>query len=217
MNNYKLILIIIDYFFISFIFIPLIVGFIYKNQLSKTDSYILYLLVSIIFIEIVSEIFRYNNVRNHFLYYPQTFLILLFTYWFFREIYKNTQIRKILFYCFLIIAILLPIEVVFIAGFNQLNSITKTLCLLFISYFSVLFLKKDIDQFNREITKNLFFHNVGLAIFGLISIIPSIFDKLFIESAVNLFYFFEILALIGHAVAYVFFFIGFRSRKTSPY
>ena len=213
MNNYKLIIILIDYFFISFIFVPIAIGILSKKQLSKPESYLLYFLISIISIEIISEIFRYNNTRNHFLYYFQTLLILIFTYLFFRENSQNNKVKKALFYCFWSIALLLPVEAIFISGFNQLNSVTKTLLLIFISFFSVFFLRKELANYNKEIKKQLFFFNIGLAVFGLISIIPSIFDKLFIESAVNLFYFFETLSLIGNAVAYVFFAIGFRSRK----
>lgn len=157
MNNYKTIIIIVDYFFISFIFIPIFLGILYRKKLSKADFYILDLVISLIIVEIVSEILRYNNIRNHFLSYFQTIFILIFSYLFFKEISENSVTRRWLLNWVLLIAILLPIEMIYLSGFNQFNSLTKSLCFIFVAFFSVFFLKKKFQHTSKKLRQTFFF------------------------------------------------------------
>jgi hypothetical protein len=206
MNNIT-VLNFVEYFFEGFIFIPIITAIYGWKNLTISDKYVFCFLLSSISIEVISEILRFSRVRNHFLAYPQTVFVLVFSFQFFKIQYskETNKINQLLYF----IILLIPLEVIFISGFNQFNVITRTISIISLIIFSIIYLIKLVLDTSFKYRNALFFHNLGFLIIGLFSIIPSVFDRYFIETSLDLFYFFDTLKFLGLAFAFIMFSVGF--------
>ena len=205
----------IYYFLFSFILIPIVIGISKRKDLSKSDSKILLLLVALLILEIFSELLRWNRMRNHFVSFPVTFFLFFFSLQYFFISKLQSLMSKFL----LGLAILtLIFTEVFIAGFNQLNSITKSLSFVSVLVLSVIHLKKlfsnnEMFEFSRNPS---FWYSIAFSIWGSFAFLPSLLERYFIETSINLYYFFDTLRLLGFAISCIIFAIGLNkiSQKT---
>ena len=197
----------IYYLFFLTILIPLGIALYRLPSVPSVTRWVIWLLLSLLVIEIASIILRFNIVRNHFLYYFQTLAILICGAGFYAPDfgYKNCYVIS------LVVACLIPLEVWMWVGFNHINSTTLTLSRVLLALGSFikirqLFIKEPAQALSEQ---SSFFINLGLLIIGFFSLVTNAFKSQFIESSLNLYYFFDTMAVITNAFGFVILARGF--------
>lgn len=204
-------------FFFGFILFPIFTAIYRWKDLSKSDRLVYYFLVSILIIEVISDILRYSYIRNHFMHYPSTFFSLIFYTLYFSETITQQNLRKgMIAFCIFEI-LFLPIEIFLITGYNQINYISETLMFVGMALFSFIAINNILKQSiqSKESSKTKFAFSTAFLVVGLFSFVSSYFKKQFIESSLDLYYFFKMLSVIGSACAYIIFTIGFWIKPKS--
>ncbi|GAB3997278.1 hypothetical protein GCM10028807_42050 [Spirosoma daeguense] len=201
------------------ILIPLWIGFRHWSKLTVADKWIIGLLTSLLLFEVLADILRFNRVRNHFLYYFQTISVL----WCGSLYY--TRIRKWEWWPLLIalvVSALIPAEVICWVGFNYINSSTLALSKLILAVYAFDSLRRLIDdQTNVSLRTNpLLYQHAAFLIYGFFSAGTMYFRNYFIETSLDLYFFFDTLTVMISAVAFALFAKGFTHQIyafTKPY
>lgn len=190
----------IYYLSFSTILIPIIVVFSRWSSVPTSVRWIAWLLLVLLILEIVSTVLRYSQIRNHFIYYFQTAAILWCGAGFFASRFGKLFCYSIAMF----VSILIPLEVVFWVGFNHINSATLTLSRALLALGAFILLKQLLEQEPTKLMLNqpAFFLNSGLFVLGFFSLATSAFKDQFIESSLDLYYFFDTLAVMTSAVGF---------------
>lgn len=206
---------ILDYlylFFFGFIFVPLGVGLFRWKSLNLAGRIAMGFLASVLVIEVLKDTLSVFHIRNHFMYYPHTVVVFAFSTWFFYKMAgPNVVLKKWLIWTYVAIILFLPLEVWVISGFNQINTITQTLSYLNMIGVSGYFLKELLLNKRSSVLSQdyRFWFCAAFFTLSLFSVVTSFFKKQFIESSLDLYYFFDMLTVIGGATAFILFAIGF--------
>lgn len=153
------------------------------------------------------------------MHYSLTLMSLFFYTLFFLKLIELSKIKYALYLFSILVASFLPFEVFLITGFNQINYISETLMFLGMVVFSCILiyylLKNKVKQSYSIKAESAFL--TAFLITGLFSVVSSYFKKQFIESSLDLYYFFKMLSIIGSATAFILFAIGFwtKSKNTT--
>lgn len=199
------------YVFFAFILIPLWIGFREWSSLTLADKWIVALLTSLSLLEIVSDILTFNRIRNHFLYYGQTVIVLWLGSYFYVQVRKwRRWPLRIAF----LISVLVPVEVIGWVGFNHINSVTLTLSRLVLAGYAFSSLRQLIDDHSGPSLRSnpLVYQHLGFLVYGFFSAVTMYFRNYFIETSLDLYFFFDILGVMMGAVAFGFFAVGFSCR-----
>jgi hypothetical protein len=214
MNVYD-ILQIVYFVFFSMIFLPIGIAVYRIKVFSKSDRFVFLFLLSNLVIEIIATILQYMIIRNSFLSYPKTLLNILFFLLFLLQLKFSEFERKLLYVMAIFISLLLPLETIYISEFNQINTVSLTLSSMFIAIYSIRCLKNIFEnQKNSLILSNRsFWYSIAFFIYGFFSIIPNCFERSFVETSLNLYYFFDTLKVIAYGLSFLFFAFAFSLIK----
>lgn len=206
---------IISYIFFSFIFIPIGVAIYRRRYLATPDKYILAFLLGYLLLSIIAATLLYNQQRNHFLYYFQTILAVILSYYLFIETnYLSKKQILTLKIASVSIILLMFIEITFI-GFNKINSVTLALSRTFMCVLSLVYLRQETKNIKLSFfdLKSTFWYQVGNFIFSFFSIFTSLFKNYFIETSLDLYLFFDTISILSIAVAFTVYAFGLGITK----
>ncbi len=208
MAFYDLINLLFNLFF-SIILWPIVTGLYYWNSLRRVERLVVLFLIALLLLEIASHVLGLLRVRNHYMHYLDTFTVL----WFGALFYANRQAKKwwpVWLAAF--VSCLVPIEVFGLVGFNHINTITESIAKLLLVVYSFNQLRQLINHTDGNSLRQqpVVYYHLGFFIYGFFSAITSMFKNYFIETALDLYFFFDTLSVILSAVAFCLFAIGLR-------
>lgn len=207
---------IVYFIFLSFVFVPIGVAIYRWRYLTTLDKIVFYFLIGYLFLTIIAAILLFSQIRNHFLYYFHTILTALFMYFYGVKIhiFKTKKAHTILSFCCVSIFLGLLLEMGFI-GFNQINTVTLTFSKVVMFVLSILFLKNEVKDYKLDLLdlNSVICYNIGLFMFSFFSIFTSLFKNYFIETSINLYFFFDTISVLSNAIAFCFFAFGFGITK----
>ncbi|TAE23644.1 MAG: hypothetical protein EAZ91_21600 [Cytophagales bacterium] len=198
----------IGYLCVAAILLPIGFGSNYWRELSDREQKLVLFLVALLLLEIISIILRFNLVRNHFLYYFKTWSVLWISAVYFRSIDKLRRWSTIIAG---LLAVSVLVEVYVWVGFNHINTITRTLAWLLLSLCGFAGLIQLLNQPSEKSLRQqpAFYYYSGFFTIGFFSANTSLFSNYFIETSLDLYYFFDTLKGIMSAVGYGVFTWGF--------
>ena len=205
------------YIFFSTIFIPILIILGHWSKTTASERRVAWLIFSYLIIELVSIILRYNLIRNHFLYYVLTIANLLFM----AEYFSSSLGRVVCISIAIAISIAMFIEVFFFVGFNHINSFTLTLSNALIVIGAFVGLRKLLNgnALHSLSRQQPVFLYLGLIIISFFSLATSAFKSKFIDTSLELYYFFDTLDVIAKAAGFLIiargFWIGRNNRSWS--
>lgn len=213
---------IVYFAFFGIIFVPVGVGLVRLARLSNPGRRAWLFLVLLMLNESTSIILQYCRIRNHFMLQSDSLIVLWAGSGFFLALFageKPALLRRAIVPIAGLITVLLVVEVATGDGFNQINTVTFVLSRLFVLVFSFLGLKKLFNALSNSRLEILpaFWYCIGFFIFSFFSAVSGAFEKQFIMSSLNLYYFFDTLKVIAYGTSFAIFAIGlYRDNGRSP-
>lgn len=189
------------YVFTGLLLFPILFGLVYWRTYSAAEHLLIGLAVGLFAAKVIGVGARFMHLRNHFLYYLETLVIC----WFIGSFYARREERQQLTWLVAGIALLLPIEVFGWVGFNRINSLTLALSLFLLAICGFLQLKKLIDTSQVVSLRKTpdFYYNLALFGFGFFTFIPLYFKSYFIESSLDLYFFFDTFVVMISGFSYM--------------
>ncbi|MBO0929739.1 hypothetical protein [Fibrella aquatilis] len=213
---------VIDILFMIFfgvILWPVAVGLRQWMHIGKANQLLTIFLVLLMCLEIYAYVLAIFKIRNHYIHYLNTLLIIWFTVFFYSIGKKNVYPSYLLA---AIVSICIPVEIIVLVGYNNINTVTEFVARMILVVYAFNALKsiiKDLNDSQIHQNSNLYIQ-LGLFIYGFFSAITSMFKKYFIETALDLYFFCDTLSFVMGAVAFCLFAIGLRlstSKKINTY
>lgn len=204
---------IVYFAFFGIIFIPVGVGVLRLSKLSESGRWAWLFLVLLMLNESTSIILQYSRIRNHFMLQSDSLIVLWAGAGFFSTLFtreKPTPLRRFIVPVVGLITASLVVEVATGDGVNQINTLTFVLSRLFVLVFSFFGLIKIFNslEYSKLDYNPTFWYCIGFFIFSFFSAISGAFEKQFIESSLDLYYFFDTMKVIAYGASFAIFTIG---------
>lgn len=205
----------IYYSFTAVILLPIWFGVRYWSDLSASERGLFWFLVIMLSLEVISTILRYSYVRNHFIDYFRTLSVLLIGAYFY-----GISVGWGRWPLFLsgLVTVLLPVEVVGWVGFNHINSLTRSVAWFLLAVYAFRSLIRLFDQPNEVSLRQqpTIYYDLGFFLMGFVSAGTKYFEDYFIETSLDLYYFFDTFTVMINALAFGLFSIGLvRKHRTT--
>ena len=203
------------YIFYTFILLPIGISIYRFKQLARTDKLIQLFLIVILLKDFAAFFLATYGIKNHFLYPIRTIIC----FWVFTFYYTKLSTKIVPPVILLIVGGLFStgiITEIMIRGFNAINTYTLILYNLAMIIYATLYINKEILNIkSRMIDRNSYFWmSLGFWTLGTLTLISNAFKNHFIETSLDLYFFFDSIAGVGNALASILFAFGFLvSRK----
>ncbi|QMW01737.1 hypothetical protein [Spirosoma foliorum] len=197
------------------VLIPIGLGVRYWSELSARERGLIWFLTGILIVEVADTILRYSYIRNHFTSYFRTLAVLLIGAYFYGA--SVGWGRWPLFLSGLV-TVLLPVEVVGWVGFNHINSLTRSVAWFLLAMYAFRSLIRLFDQPNEVSLRQqpTIYYDLGFFLMGFVSAGTKYFENYFIETSLDLYYFFDTFTVMINALAFGLFSIGLvRKHRTT--
>lgn len=195
------------YVFTTFTLLPIGIGMYNWKCLTSQERWLVSLVLGLFLLDVIATILRYNYIRNQFVYQFRTLIALAISVLFYQPVI-NWKFWPI--WIATIIALLIPFEIVYWVGFNHINTLTLGVSWLILSVYAIHGLNLLFDRTGQKSLRRnpyLFFH-LGLFVLGFFSSLAGFWENHFIETSLDLYFFFDTLAVIMRAIAFCLLAIG---------
>jgi hypothetical protein len=205
---------IVYFAFFGLILVPVGVGLLRVSRFSRAGRWVWGFLLLYMLNEVVATVLMYSRIRNHFMMQSDTLILLWASAGYFTGLLSEKGSFRASTRSIQLLAggitFLLIVEVMMNGDFNQINTGTYVLTRLMVLAGSFLGLRKifDISQDARLGHKPDFWYCIGFFIFSFFSAITGAFEKQFIESSLDLYYFFDTMKVIAYGASFAIFAIG---------
>lgn len=202
-------------FFIYSVIIPISLGLFRWRLLTRPERWIVAFLLALLADELLSVLCIALHMRNHFLFYVQTVTVLFSVAGVYAGLIRPKQL---VWQVASGVSLFMIAEVIFWVGFNHINTVTLTLSRLSPALYAAISLNRLLSasvQPSPVVTPMLYCH-VGFLIFGAFSAVSSSVMSYFIETSVDMYFFFTNMSAMMSVVAFVFFSISFLRVKSVP-
>lgn len=194
------------------VLIPLLLGLLRWQRLTGSVRWVIVFLGALFLHELLAHLCIKLHVRNHFLYYNQTLVVLCSVAGLYDD---DIGRRHTPWWVAFVISASMVIEVVFWVGFNHINSVTLSISRLLPAIYAVICLNrlfKAKDVYSLMPNPKVYIH-LGFFVFGAFTAITAYFKSYFIETSLDLYYLFNTMSAMMSAVAFGLFTIGFSRMK----
>ena len=196
------------------VLVPILLGVFRWHSLTPSERWVVVFLVALLFHELLSILCITLHTRNHFLYYLQTVAVLVAV----SGVYDGTFGRKgLTWQIALVVGLLTVVEVIFWVGFNHINSVTLSMSRLLPAVYALLILYRlfSANIVLSSTSRPMLYLHIGFFVFGAFTAVNAYFKSYFIETSLDLYYFFNTTSAMMSAVAFGFFSVGFLQVESA--